>query len=102
MKQHRPLEDLTMARFDLALKGGSCVMPWGVERADIGIRAGRIAAIGDLTQADAAEVVDCKGLHLLPGLIDPHVHLRDPGDPKVETMDNWHAGRSAGWPGGGV
>jgi len=76
-----------MARFDLALKGGSCVMPWGVERADIGIRAGRIAAIGDLTQADAAEVVDCKGLHLLPGLIDPHVHLRDPGDPKVETME---------------
>ncbi|MFM8613619.1 MAG: amidohydrolase family protein, partial [Alphaproteobacteria bacterium] len=31
--------------------------------------------------------MDCKGLHLLPGLIDPHVHLRDPGDPKVETME---------------
>ena len=46
-----------MARFDLALKGGECVMPWGVVRADIGIRAGRIAAIGDLTQAEAAEVV---------------------------------------------
>jgi len=76
-----------MARFDLALKGGECVMPWGVVRADIGIRAGRIAAIGDLTQAEAAQTVDCKGLHLLPGLIDPHVHLRDPGDPKVETME---------------
>ena len=76
-----------MARFDLALKGGDCVMPWGVVRADVGIRAGRIAAIGDLTQAEAAETVDCKGLHVLPGLIDPHVHLRDPGDPKVETME---------------
>ena len=53
-----------MARFDLALKGGSCVMPWGVERADIGIRAGRIAAIGDLTQADAAEVVDLSLIHI--------------------------------------
>ncbi|MFM7423098.1 MAG: amidohydrolase family protein, partial [Alphaproteobacteria bacterium] len=76
-----------MARFDLALKGGECVMPWGVDRADIGIRAGRIDAIGNLTQAEAAQSVDCRGLNVLPGLIDPHVHLRDPGDPKVETME---------------
>ena len=34
-----------MARFDLALKGGEAVMPWGVVRADIGIRAGRIVFI---------------------------------------------------------
>ena len=45
-----------MARFDLALKGGECVMPWGVVRADIGIHAGRIAAIGDLSGAEAAPV----------------------------------------------
>lgn len=75
-----------MDRYDLILKGGHVVMPWGVEEADLAIRAGRIAAIGDLGRAEAVQVVDCHGLHVLPGLIDPHVHLRDPGDPKVETI----------------
>ena len=75
-----------MERYDLILKGGHVVMPWGVEQADLAIRAGRIAAIGDLRTAEAAQVVDCHGLHVLPGLIDPHVHLRDPGDAKVETI----------------
>ncbi len=75
-----------MDRYDLILKGGQVVMPWGVEAADLAIAGGRVAAIGDLRTAEAARVVDCKGLHLLPGLIDPHVHLRDPGDPKVETI----------------
>jgi dihydroorotase len=75
-----------MERHDLVLKGGHVVMPWGVEEADLAIRGGRIAAIGDLGRAEAAQVVNCHGLHVLPGLIDPHVHLRDPGDAKVETI----------------
>lgn len=75
-----------MERYDLILKGGHVVMPWGVEEADLAIRGGRIAAIGDLRTAEAAQVVNCHGLHVLPGLIDPHVHLRDPGDAKVETI----------------
>ena len=75
-----------MERYDLILKGGQVVMPWGVEQADLAIRAGRIAAIGDLRMAEAAQVVNCHGLHVMPGLIDPHVHLRDPGDAKVETI----------------
>ncbi|RKK05119.1 dihydroorotase [Pseudoroseomonas wenyumeiae] len=75
-----------MTSFDLILRGGRCVLPWGEQEADIGVRAGRIAAIGDLRTASAAQEIDCKGLHVLPGLIDPHVHLRDPGDPAVETI----------------
>src|SRR6185295_19059036 len=43
---------------------------------DIGISDGRIAAIGSL--AAGAEVVDCRGLHILPGVIDTQVHFRDP------------------------
>ena len=76
-----------MPAFDLVLRGGTCVLPWGEEATDIGVRAGRIAAMGDLRTADAAETIDCTGLHVLPGLIDAHVHLRDPGDPKVETLE---------------
>ncbi|MDJ0386776.1 dihydroorotase [Roseomonas sp. E05] len=80
-----------MPSFDLILRGGTCVLPWGEVQADVGVRAGRIAALGDLRTAAASEVIDCAGLHVLPGLIDPHVHLRDPcveggGDPAVETI----------------
>ncbi|MBR0645359.1 dihydroorotase [Plastoroseomonas hellenica] len=75
-----------MAHFDLILRGGACVLPGGIETADVGVRHGRIADIGDLRTAEAAETIDCAGLHVLPGLIDPHVHLRDPGDASVETL----------------
>ncbi len=78
---------MTAEPFDLLLRGGHVVTPWGVETADIGVRGGRIATLGDLRTAEAAETVDCAGLHVLPGLIDPHVHLRDPGDPAVETLE---------------
>jgi dihydroorotase len=75
-------------RYDLILRGGACVTPWGTETADVGVRAGRIAALGDLRTAEAAAEIACRGLHVLPGLIDAHVHLRDPGgDPAVETLE---------------
>ena len=81
-----------MAAYDLILRGGTCVLPWGEEKADVGVRDGRIAALGDLRTDTAEEVVDCAGLHVLPGLIDPHVHLRDPGqgagpDMTVESIE---------------
>lgn len=73
-----------MTGFDLVLKGGTLVLPWGVEAADVGVRGGKIVAIGSL--GDGAQTIDCAGLHVLPGLIDSHVHLREPGDAKVETI----------------
>ncbi len=60
--------------------------PWGIEATDVGVRHGRIAALGVAADATADEVIDARGLHVLPGLIDPHVHLRDPGDKAVETI----------------
>jgi dihydroorotase len=72
--------------FDLLIRGGTCVLPWGEAAADVGVRRGRIAAIGAPASATAAEVIDARGLHVLPGLIDPHVHLRDPGDAAVESI----------------
>lgn len=78
---------MTAERFDLLLRGGHVVTPWGVETADVAVRDGRIVTLGDLRHAEAAETIDCAGLHVLPGLIDPHVHLRDPGDPAVESIE---------------
>jgi dihydroorotase len=72
--------------YDLIIRGGTCVLPWGLEQTSVGVRQGRIAELGVGADADASEVLDATGLYVLPGLIDPHVHLRDPGDPAVESI----------------
>lgn len=72
--------------YDLLIRGGICALPWGLEEADVGICDGRIETIGALHTGTAGEVIDARGLHVLPGLIDSHVHLRDPGDASVETL----------------
>lgn len=73
--------------FDLVIRGGECVTPAGVERTDVGVRAGRIAAIGDLGRAPAAAVLEAAGLHVLPGAIDTQVHFREPGNEHKENLD---------------
>jgi len=65
--------------FDLLIKGATVVNHAGEGPADIGIRDGRIAAIGSLASAAAAETLDATGLHVLPGVIDTQVHFREPG-----------------------
>ncbi|GLS44172.1 dihydroorotase [Methylobacterium brachythecii] len=74
--------------FDLVLTGGTVVNQDGEHRADLGIRSGRIAAIGDLSKADAVERRDCTGLHLLPGVIDSQVHFREPGLDHKEDLES--------------
>jgi len=74
------------AHHDMIIRNGICVLPWGMEQTDIGVRHGRIAALGVPHNATADETIDATGLHVLPGLIDSHVHLRDPGDVSVETI----------------
>jgi dihydroorotase len=74
-------------QFDLLIRNGVCVLPWGEAATDIGVRDGRIATLHAAADATAEAVIDATGLHVLPGLIDPHVHLRDPGDPAVETLE---------------
>jgi len=70
--------------YDLLIRGGTAMLPWGEAITDIGVKDGRIAALGATGTAD--EIIDAAGLHVLPGLIDPHVHLRDPGDPAIESI----------------
>jgi dihydroorotase len=73
--------------FDTILKSGTVVNHHGEGLRDIGIRAGRIAEIGGLAQASAAEIIDCKGLHILPGVIDTQVHFREPGLEHKEDLE---------------
>jgi len=74
--------------FDLLIRGGTCVTRAGMVSADIGVSGGRIAAIGLLASAKAAEIFDAKGLHVLPGVIDTHVHFREPGAEHKEDMSS--------------
>ncbi|WP_225197255.1 dihydroorotase [Gluconobacter oxydans] len=82
--------------YDLLLRGGTVVTPQGRYVADIACRDGRISTIGDLRTATADREVDCRNLTVLPGLIDPHVHLRDPGDPAVENFSDGTRGAVLG------
>ncbi|OZI62379.1 N-acyl-D-amino-acid deacylase family protein [Bordetella genomosp. 11] len=66
----------TQQPYDLILHGGDVVDGTGAPRlrADVGIRDGRIAAIGDLAGAPAARMLDIAGLVVAPGFIDSHAH----------------------------
>ena len=73
--------------FDLVVKNGTCVTPNGIGETDIGVRQGRVAALGDLGSAKAADIIDARGLHVLPGIIDSQVHLREPGAEHKEDLE---------------
>jgi len=65
--------------FDLLVRGGEVVNHAGRGPADVGVREGRVAAIGALRTAVAGETFDATGLTVLPGVIDTQVHFREPG-----------------------
>ena len=75
------------ATFDLVLKGGTVVNHDGVGVRDVGVRGGRIAAIGSIDRGQAGEVIEAKGLHVLPGVIDTQVHFREPGLEHKEDLE---------------
>ena len=74
------------------------VRPYGEEETNIliSVEAGVIESIGDAPFTDASEVVDCGGNVLLPGLVDVHVHLREPGREDTETIATGSDAAAAG------
>ena len=74
--------------FDLLLRGGTLVNQDGIGERDIGVTDGKIAEIGDLDRASAGQTVDCRGLHVLPGVIDSQVHFREPGATHKEDLES--------------
>ena len=71
---------------DLLLKGANVYLSGGFSAVDLLIRNGIIAGIGGNASAAGAEVVDLTGKHIFPGLVDVHVHLREPGFSYKETI----------------
>ena len=82
--------------FDLIIANGACVTPGGASGADIGVRGGRIAAVGNLADADAEERLDASGLMVLPGVIDTQVHFREPGNEHKEDISTGTAAAALG------
>ena len=73
--------------FDLLIRGGIAATINGIAEADIGVKDGRIAAIGSFPNAKAAEIFEAKGLHVLPGAIDSQTHMREPGNEHKEDLE---------------
>ncbi|MBG0794605.1 dihydroorotase [Methylocystis sp. H62] len=82
--------------FDVILSGGALVNQDGEGARDVGLRGGKIAEIGDLSRASAGETIDCRGLHILPGVIDTQVHFREPGAPHKEDLESGSRGAVLG------
>jgi dihydroorotase len=79
-----------VASFDLILTGGTVHLPSGPVQASVGVRGGKIAAIGapSTIGSDAGETIDCTGLDILPGVIDTQVHFREPGLVHKEDLES--------------
>lgn len=77
-------------QYDLVVANGMVIDGSGSEarRADVGVRAGKIAAIGDLSKAQSKRTIDARGLTVAPGFIDMHNHSDDLllQEPKCESM----------------
>ena len=83
----------------LVIKNGIIVNPARKqhEKGDIVIENGKILSIGGTADTEGAEVYDANGLFVAPGLIDMHVHLREPGQ---EAKEDIHTGTQAAGAGG--
>ena len=77
-----------MAQYDAIFKNGTIVNQDGIHQADLAVSSGHIVALGDLAGQDAGEIVDCTGLHILPGVIDTQVHFREPGLTHKEDFES--------------
>ena len=84
-------------RFDLVIRGATIVSERVLGKHDVAVQDGKIAEIAGRIDADARQVVDAHGLHILPGVIDVHVHFNDPGRAHWE---GWTTGSAAAAVGG--
>ena len=83
-------------KYDLVIHGGSVFTPGGPVDTDVGVRGGKIVALGSLHSAKAAERYNATGLTVLPGVIDEQVHFREPGPVHKEDLESGTRGAVLG------
>lgn len=74
--------------YDLLIKGGALATHKTTSATDIAIKDAKFAALGDIDASQAAQVIDAKGLTILPGVIDTQVHFREPGNEHKEDLQS--------------
>ena len=72
----------------MIIRNGNVVLKNSVEKKDILVEQGKIVKIADYIPANGGEEIDASGKHIFPGLIDMHVHLREPGFEKKEDIES--------------
>ena len=88
-----------MTALDLVIRGGRVATASDTFLCDVGIRGGKIVALGE-DLGPAADVIDASGKLVLPGGIDSHVHLAQPSGPGIVMADDFETGtRSAAFGG---
>lgn len=81
---------------DIVIKNGLTVLPSGVTQSSIVIDGGKIIGIMNSSEPKADRVIDARGKVVLPGMVDMHVHLRDPGFPERENFESGTRAAAAG------
>ena len=81
---------------DIVLAGGLVATPQGMIPAEVRLGEAGILAVGPGLDRSGAEVVDCTGCWVGPGLVDPHVHLREPGQEWKEDIESGSRAAAAG------
>lgn len=83
--------------FDMVLQGGYVVLETGALQQDVAVTDGMISAIAESLPADeGTEIIDARGLVVLPGLVDAHVHFNEPGRTHWEGWETGTRGAAAG------
>jgi dihydropyrimidinase len=91
-----------MSEYDIILRGGTIATAADTTACDVGIRGGKVVALGHDLGA-ARDIVDAQGKLILPGGIDSHVHLSQPAGPGITMADDFESGtRSAAFGGNTV
>ena len=81
---------------DLIIKDGHVVFRDGVRRADVGVKNGKIAVIADEIDEEAKHIVQASGQYVMPGMVDTHMHLSEPGRTEWEGFETGTKAMAAG------
>jgi allantoinase len=85
-----------MTNYDLLIKNGTIVTAESSTQGDIAIKNGKIVSVGTSLEGTATKTIDATGQHILPGLIDTHVHFNEPGRTEWEGIQTGSRSLAAG------